>query len=89
MALAPQTEPERQPSSTDGPRDDLAEFRRVRDLIESYPEVLTAHEAAVVLRTSESNLNRLIRRGEVPAHKVGGQWRLSKTALLTALTGTS
>lgn len=59
--------------------------KRVRDLIDGYPEVLTPVEAAVLLRTSASTMGRLIRLGKVPATKVGGRWRLLKSALLDFL----
>lgn len=64
---------------------DLDAARRVRDLIDGYPEVLTPGEAAVLLRTSTSTIGRLIRLGRVPATKVGGRWRLRKSALLAFL----
>lgn len=64
---------------------DLVAAKRVRDLIDSYPEVLTPSEAAVLLRTSPSTVGRLIRRRAVPATKVGGRWRLLKSALLDLL----
>jgi excisionase family DNA binding protein len=64
---------------------DLDVARRVRDLIDGYPEVLTPSEAAVLLRTSASNIGRLIRLGQVPATKVGGRWRLLKSALFDLL----
>ena len=64
---------------------DVAAAKRVRDLIDSYPEVLTPSEAAVLLRTSPSTVGRLIRRRAVPATKVGGRWRLLKSALLDVL----
>ena len=69
----------------DGEAVDLDAARRVRDLIDGYPEVLTPGEAAVLLRTSTSTIGRLIRMGEVPATKVGGRWRLLKSALLEFL----
>jgi excisionase family DNA binding protein len=64
---------------------DLDAAKRVRDLIDGYPEVLTPSEAAVLLRTSVSNIGRLIRLGQVPATKVGGRWRLLKNALFDLL----
>jgi excisionase family DNA binding protein len=64
---------------------DVDDARRVRDLIDGYPEVLTPVEAAVLLRTSASTMGRLIRTGDVPATKVGGRWRLLKSALLEFL----
>jgi excisionase family DNA binding protein len=67
---------------------DLEEARAVRDQIEAFPEVLTAEEAAVVLRMSEGALLRLCRTdAEVPARKVGGSWRFSKSELLAWISG--
>ena len=58
---------------------DLEEARAVRDQIDALPEVLTAAEAAVVLRMSEAALLRLCRSDPaVPARKVAGSWRFSK-----------
>src|SRR4051794_4618926 len=67
---------------------DLEEARAVRDQIEAFPEVLTAEEAAVLLRMSEGALLRLCRTdADVPARKVGGSWRFSKTELLSWVAG--
>ncbi|BEP13856.1 hypothetical protein acdb102_21670 [Acidothermaceae bacterium B102] len=55
----------------------------MRDQIDALPEVLTADEAAVLLRMSEGALLRLCRVDpDVPARKVGGSWRFSKSELL-------
>ena len=67
---------------------DVEEARAVRDQIEALPEVLTAEEAAVLLRMSEGALLRLCRTdAEVPARKVGGSWRFSKSELLSWVSG--
>jgi excisionase family DNA binding protein len=44
-------------------------------------EVLTLAEAAVFLRVPEADLLRLAKLHEVPARKIGDEWRFLKTAL--------
>ena len=51
------------------------------------PEVLTANEAALLLRVDESKLRDLASTGEVPGRLVGNQWRFSRAALLGWLAG--
>lgn len=46
------------------------------------PDILTLAEAASLLRISLSTAKKLARSGELPASKVGGQWRLSRHRLL-------
>ena len=43
--------------------------------------LLTLSEAANLLQVSTRTLQRLIRNRELPAFKVGGQWRLRETQL--------
>ena len=43
--------------------------------------LLTLSEAANVLQVSTRTLQRMIRNGELPAFKVGGQWRLREAQL--------
>jgi excisionase family DNA binding protein len=40
-----------------------------------YPAVMTAAEAAAYLRISKQILYRLVRSGNLPGFKVGGDWR--------------
>ena len=42
---------------------------------------LTLSEAANLLQVSTRTLQRMIRNGELPAFKVGGQWRVRETQL--------
>jgi len=42
---------------------------------ERIPRVLTAQEAATYLRITPATLYKLIHKGEIPAAKVGRQWR--------------
>lgn len=39
-------------------------------------ELLTPEEAAFKLRVSLDTIYKLIRRGDIPATKVGSQWRI-------------
>jgi excisionase family DNA binding protein len=43
--------------------------------------LLTLSEAANLLQISTRTLQRMIRSGELPAFKVGGQWRVRETQL--------
>lgn len=51
------------------------------------PEVLTIPEAAALCRVSPAVMYRGALAGEVPAMKVGGQWRLLRSVLLRWLDG--
>lgn len=48
-------------------------------------EVLTAGEAASLLRVSEKTLLRLARAGTLPGRKVGREWRFLRQELLRQL----
>jgi len=43
--------------------------------------LLTLDEAAALLQVSKRTLQRMIKISELPAFKVGGQWRLRETQL--------
>ena len=43
--------------------------------------LLTLSEAADLLQVSTRTLQRMIRNDQLPAFKVGGQWRLRETQL--------
>jgi excisionase family DNA binding protein len=43
--------------------------------------LLTLDEAAALLQVSKRTLHRMIKINELPAFKVGGQWRLRETQL--------
>jgi excisionase family DNA binding protein len=43
--------------------------------------LLTLDEAATLLQVSKRTLHRMIKTNELPAFKVGGQWRLRETQL--------
>ncbi len=56
-------------------------------LTEKTADVLTAGEAAAMLRIDEKQLVKACERGEIPARKIGSDWRLSRPALLDWLRG--
>ena len=43
--------------------------------------LLTLDEAAALLQVSKRTLHRMIKTNELPAFKVGGQWRVRETQL--------
>jgi excisionase family DNA binding protein len=52
--------------------------------MEKDPEnlrLLTLSEAAELLHVSTRTLQRMIRRNDLPAFKVGGQWRVRESQL--------
>ena len=48
-------------------------------------EILTVKEAAALLKTSRQQIRRMIQNGELPAVKVGREWRITRNALLDYL----
>ena len=46
-------------------------------------QLLTLTEAAELLHVSTKTLQRMIRSGDLPALKVGGQWRLRECQLIS------
>ncbi len=44
-------------------------------------EILTISEVAELLKIAEKTVYGLAQRGEIPAFKVGGQWRFSRAAI--------
>lgn len=52
------------------------------------PQVLTAGEAAALLRVSLSTLKKQAAAGQIPgAFKVGGQWRVNHAKLTEYIAG--
>ena len=49
--------------------------------------LLTLPEAAKLLHVSTRTLQRMIRRNELPAFKVGGQWRVRESQLSRWIEG--
>jgi excisionase family DNA binding protein len=45
------------------------------------PDLLTTKQLAEYLQLSERSVYRLLDQGDIPALKVGGQWRFRKSAL--------
>lgn len=50
-------------------------------------DVLDLQEASRLLRLSDKTLRSLAVAGEVPARRVGSQWRFSRRALMAYLEG--
>ncbi|WP_190824770.1 helix-turn-helix domain-containing protein [Saccharopolyspora pogona] len=48
-------------------------------------ELLTAKEAAIVLRMHPVTVRRLAAEGDIPGTKIGNEWRFRKSALLKLL----
>jgi excisionase family DNA binding protein len=44
-------------------------------------QILTTKEAAKYLKINRQVLEKYLRKGQIPARKIGRQWRLSKLAL--------
>ena len=44
-------------------------------------EVLTVKEAAALLKTSLQQIRRMIQSGELPAVKVGREWRIPRESI--------
>ena len=55
----------------------------------SAPAVLTLHEPARFLRIGSGELERLVRRNEVSASRIGTHWRFDRMALLAAEAATA
>jgi excisionase family DNA binding protein len=51
------------------------------------PDVLTLSEAAVLLRVEANELEQLASRSEVPARRIGTEWRFNRDALFAWLNG--
>lgn len=62
----------------------LCRKMRARGVSDEAPTeaVLTAEQAAQLLKVSTKTVLRLARGGDLPAHKVGRSWRFSRAALL-------
>jgi excisionase family DNA binding protein len=45
-------------------------------------QLLTLHDAAELLQLSSRTLQRMIHRKDLPAFKVGAQWRIDEKALV-------
>jgi excisionase family DNA binding protein len=54
---------------------------------EAPAEVITLEEAARLLRLDEQAVEESARRGDLPARRIGGDWRFSRSAVLAWLAG--
>lgn len=52
-----------------------------------HPDVLDIPATAKLLAVSKPSVYRLVRAGEVPAWRLGGQWRMWRPAVLRAVAG--
>jgi excisionase family DNA binding protein len=43
--------------------------------------VLTINEVAAIFRVHPTTIYRLVRRGDLPGFKIGGNWRINKASL--------
>ncbi|MFL5840991.1 MAG: helix-turn-helix domain-containing protein [Thermoleophilaceae bacterium] len=50
-------------------------------------EVLTAAEAAALLRTDDDTVEKMAESGELPGRKIGDEWRFARSAVLRWLAG--
>jgi len=55
----------------------------------STSDVLTLAEAANLLKVCEKTAGKLAQTGELPARRVGNQWRFSRRAVLAHIEGDS
>lgn len=77
------------PNGCNAPAEDAAsaaaqEVAPVLDLA-SLPALLTAEEVGAVLRLHPTTVKLLLRQGELPGRKIGGQWRVLRSDLLAYL----
>lgn len=49
------------------------------------PEILTVQETAQLLKTSRQQVRKMIQNGELPAVKVGREWRIQLEILKAVL----
>lgn len=56
------------------------------DFREDPPDVLTLGEAAALMRVEERQLLDEAERGDLPGRRIGGEWRFSRSALLSWLS---
>jgi excisionase family DNA binding protein len=54
---------------------------------ERRPRIMTIEEVAKYLRLHKSTVYRMVRDGQIPASKIGNQWRFRKDVIDTWLSG--
>jgi len=55
-------------------------------MVDRRPTLMTIEEVSKFLRVHRSTVYRLVRKGELPAIKVGDQWRFNKSQVDQWLT---
>ncbi len=50
-----------------------------------YPEAMNLDEVADLLRVSNQTVYNLVKRGELPATKIGREWRFSRERVLSII----
>ena len=58
-----------------------------KSLLEKYGATMTPNEAGAVLRHHPAHIRALCQRGELPAIKIGGTWRILTVKLAAMLEG--
>ena len=53
--------------------------------LDDWPVILSAHEVSKMMRVSIRTVLQMARDGELPAKKVGREWRFSRRALIEYL----
>jgi excisionase family DNA binding protein len=56
-------------------------------LVKKTGRLLTVMEVAKILRLHPNTIYRLMKRGEIPAFKIGQSWRISGAAVDAWMTG--
>ncbi|MEN8006584.1 MAG: helix-turn-helix domain-containing protein [Candidatus Krumholzibacteriota bacterium] len=51
------------------------------------PEILTLQQAAEMLQISERTIQRMLKAGEIPGTRIGGQWRFDRDQLRSMVRG--
>ena len=51
-------------------------------MLEDYGDILNMQDTAEILNVGEAVISRLFRNGDIPAQKVGREWRVPKDALI-------
>ena len=55
--------------------------------VETSTEVLTADEAAALLKMNADKVRKLTRSGVIPGRRIGGAYRYYRTSLMSWLSG--
>lgn len=52
------------------------------NLFEEYPEILTPYEVMEILGLGKNKVYELLNQGKIKGVRLGGTWRISKSALI-------